>query len=907
MAVLRAKLRAPHTRRRLVSRPRLLRRLRALSRALPALVLISAPAGSGKTTLLSQWLGEFGPGHPPVAWLSLDEADADASRFLTHLIASLQIVQEDLGTAAQQLIDAGRDAPAATVSLIDDLDILSGPMVLVLDDYHRADDPAVHEVMRALIENQPPGLTIVIATREDPPLPLARLRARDELAELRAADLRFTGDEARTFVNEVMRANLPAAAVQAITERTEGWAVGLQLAALAAHGHSATGDLDQFVAEFTGSHRYVLDYLLEEVLDGVSTEVRKFLLDTSVLEEFTGPLCDAVTGAEDGTGRAMIAGLDRSGLFLVALDDRNTWFRYHHLFRAALQAQSGAASPKRALLLDARAALWLGENGMPEEALPHAVAADDPELAAELFELALAGLRRSRQDGVIRRWIREIPDDALRSRPLLAVCAAWERLAAGHPDEVGAWLDIASGASATPRPRVSPPPALAHARDAERRSVPAMIEVYRATISQSSGDTAGTRAHAELALALTAPDQHSARAAASGYIGLAAWAEGDLSTTTEAFSETIRSLRAAGQVADALGATVVLASMWESRGRPDEARRLLLAALAEADGMPGPLATRGDLHVGLAALLVEQGDLDAAEEHLRTAQELGDPASLPENRYRWHAVSASVSAARGEFDEASAALDAAEALFLPGFLPDVRPLSAQRARLRIAQGRLDNAEIWAQGLTLTDAFGDEFGLLTLVRLRIAQHRVAPARVSLDDVIDTITQVIARQETRRGAGPPIEARMLRALVLEALGDADAARDEISTAIRDAAKLGYARLFLDEGPAMHRILRRVASFAETGGAAEAARLLGLHHEPRGGRQAASPPRALIDEQLSPRELDVLRLLATDLTGPEIAAQLYVTLNTLRTHTKHIYTKLGVGTRRAAVRRAEQTHLI
>ena len=762
--------------------------------------------------------------------------------------------------------------------------------MVALDDYHLVDAAAIHEAVTFLLDNLPPQVTLAMTTRADPPLPLSRLRARGELVEVRAADLRFTAEEAEQFLNEVMELRLDPALVAALEARTEGWAAGLQLAALSARTRT---DVTGFVEAFSGSHRFVLDYLVEEVQDRQPDEVRAFLLDSSVLDQLAGGLCDAVTGRSDG--QTMLETLDRENLFVVPLDDERRWYRYHHLFADALRARLAAGDADRAAELHAAASRWLTENGLLDDAVRHAIASGDHEHTADLVELSLPDLRRRRQNRALRDWLAALPDDVVRRRPLLALHRGWSCLSEGDVDGVETWLDAAEAGLDAPGTTILAAASLVSDRETELRSLPAMAAVYRASVAQARGDVDGTVSHARRALALAGPEDHFPRGAAAGFVGLAAWAAGDLVTAVDTFTEAVASLRAAGMVADALGATVVLANMWLGRGRPDEARRLFERALAAAERHPGPLlSTTGDLHVGLADVLREQGDLDAAAQHLEAARELGDRASLLENRHRWYTATAALLRAQGDLDGAVAMLDQAEPLFLPGYFPDVRPIPATRARVRIVQGRLADARAWARerGITATDpaTYLAEYDQLTLARLLVADGGAREALPLLDAVLDA-----ARQASRDGS--LIEVRLVRALAHHALGDADAAAADLAAALTDGVPTGYCRLFLDEGQPMAELLARAAgSDVRT----HAEHLLAAAQRP-------SPARRVSEEGLSERELEVLRLLATELSGPEIARQLFVSVNTLRTHTKHIFSKLDVNTRRAAVRRAAELGLL
>ncbi|MGN6576034.1 MAG: tetratricopeptide repeat protein [Nocardioides sp.] len=899
--VLATKLHRPELRRDLVARPRLQAQLAAAEHDTTRLVLVSAPAGFGKTTLLTQWLGARAETRPPrVAWVSLDADDNDARRFLAHLVAALRTTNPEVGVEAEAIVDASGEVPvhAVLASLVNDLDTVAEQTVIALDDYHEITVPVVHEALGFLLDHLPGHVRVAMTTRSDPPIPLARLRSTGGLVELRAADLRFTADEADTLLNGLGLA-LPRTSVDALDQRTEGWAAGLQLAGLSLRGRE---DVASFVGDFAGSHRFVLDYLIEEVLDRQSAPVREFLLETSVLTAMNASLCAAVTGRSDA--QEVLEALDRDNVFVVPLDDRRQWYRYHHLFADALRARLRATYPDRVAELHSAAGEWYVEHGSLQDAIAHARASGDVERTADLIELALPELRRTRRDDTGRAYVRGLPQDVVSGRPLLATFMAWSRLADGDLAGVADWLDEAEAGLERPHRvaeelRARLPDAAADLDD-ELRQLPAMIAVYRATVAQARGDTDSTVAHARHALQLTGPDDHFPRGAATGFLGLATWASGDLASAVETFTEAVASLRAAGNDADALGATVVLASMWLGRGRPDVARRLYEEALAAADVQPGLLPTKGDLHVGLADVLREQGDLTAAAAHLETARSLGEEASLPENRHRWYVTMAGLQRARGDLDGAVEMLERATALYQPGFFPDVHPIPAMVARVRIAQGRLADAQAWAAGRGVTTGdeptYLSEYDQLTLARLLLA--------TGSDDVTAMLDRILAVAEAAGRNGSLIEARALRGLAHAARGDAEPALDDLAVAVTAGVDAGYRRLFRDEGAPMsalqHDLIRRRPADPA---AACAAQLLAAEQQPTG--PATTPAAA--DEVLSERELEVLRLLASDLTGPEIARRLFVSVNTLRTHTKHIFTKLGVNTRRAAVSVAAERGLL
>ncbi len=682
---------------------------------------------------------------------------------------------------------------------------------------------------------------------------------------------------------------------EVLDERTEGWVAGLQLAALSLRGVTDGDEVAAFVGAFAGSNRFVIDYLADEVLARQPTATRDFLLTTAVLQRLTGPLCDAVTGRSDGA--VTLEQLERSNLFVVPLDADRSWYRYHHLFADVLHARLLAERPDEVATLHRRASDWYTAHGSPVDAVDHALAAGDAAHAGLLVERAIRDVRLERQDGLLLAWADALPEHVVRRSPVLSILTAFARLMSGDLEGADAWLDHAEAVLAAGESDAELRAGWADTEDL--RTAAGHIEMYRASLAQARGDVAGTVRHAQLAIDHAGDEGHFVRAAGSAFLGLAAWAAGDVHRALTAFGEGVRSLRLAGNLVDALDATVVLADLWVAAGRPSRARRLYDDALAQALATEPRPRGIADFHVGLAQLDLEVDDLAGAEEHLEAARVSGQRASISENRHRWSVVRAGVHAARGEHDAATRLLDEAAAAYRPGFYPDVRPIASTRARVRIAAGDLAGAAAWAEERSVTvDGPADylkEHELLTLVRLLLARARadgddVAPVSALLDR-LHAAAAAMQRHGSRR------EIQVLQALAHHAAGDERRALEALARSFADAPEPeGNVRLYLDDGAPMRDLLARAAA----AGNEHARRLV----RPATPVVTSSPGLA---DPLSEREHEVLRLLSSELTGPQIARHLYVSVNTLRTHTKRIFTKLDVTSRAAAVRRAREVGLL
>ncbi|MDQ3897767.1 MAG: LuxR C-terminal-related transcriptional regulator [Actinomycetota bacterium] len=883
--LLDSKLHVPRLRRGVVRRPRLDERLNPGD--LPALVLVSAPAGFGKTTLLAEWLTARNSKVERVAWLSLDRRDSDPTLFWAYVVSAVRKAATNVGTEAVSTLQSTPTALESVVtSVVNDLEALADDVVLVLDDYHVVESFDVHDSMRFFIDHLPERLRLVVASRADPPWPLARLRARGELLEIRASDLRFTAQEAAAYLGDAMGLDLSVEDVDALETRTEGWIAALQLAALSLQGRD---DPSAFIASFAGDDRFVVDYLADEVLDRQSDDIRAFLLETSILSRLSADLCAAVTGRSDA--KAILDTLERSNLFLVALDDRRRWYRYHHLFGDVLRARLTDEHPDRIADLHHRAGDWFEADGDRPEALRHALAAGDHDKAAELVELGIPDLRRARQDATQQEWLDALPEEVFTNRPVLNVARVGARMVVGDTagvekllNDVEAWLE-------PDRPKDE----LVVHHHAEFARLPTQVAMYRAGLALLHGDLAGTIAHGERAANLSAPDDHLGRGAAAALIGLARWAEGDLASAARQYAAAIEEFHDAKYYADILGCSLGLADMQVGQGQLGAAEQTLSAGLDLA-ATHGPLRGTADMHIGLAEIHLERNELDAAAEHLRASLDLGDRLALAQHPYRWRVADARLHAIDGDHEGALRLLHDAARLYDTDYSPKARPVTAAAARAQIAAGNLAAAQQWAidAGVSVDDetSYLREYEHLTLARLLLASGDARQAEPLLERLLEA-----AEQGGRDGSA--VEATMLLALAQSANGDTARALVTLAEALTRAEPERLVRVFLDAGTPMLTLLE--AAVAHGRASTQATALLGTAR-----RQAPRAPAQGLVEELSARELDVLRLLRSELSGPEIAAELVVSLNTVRTHTKNIFTKLGVNSRRAAVRWADELGL-
>jgi LuxR family maltose regulon positive regulatory protein len=906
--LLATKLHVPRPQLGFVPRPRLVEALgEGLARGR---VLICAPAGFGKTSLLADWARGGGR---PVAWLGLDAGDNDPARFWRYVVAALDQAQPGIAGRLGPLLGppAPRSFKGLVTALINELAAQPGrdEVLLVLDDYHLVDAGAVHESVAFLLENLPPGLLLVVSGRADPPLPQARQRARGQLAELRAAELRFTTEEAAALLGAAAGPVLPDSAVVALRARTEGWAAGLQLAALSLRGRT---DAAGFVAAFSGSHRFVLDYLADEVLDGQPEQVRAFLLETSVLERLSGELCDAVTGRSGS--QAMLCHIERAGLFLVPLDEVRGWWRYHHLFADLLRARLEQEQSGRVQELHRAAAAWSDEHDLADDAVRHALAAGDAAWAARLVERHVETLLGRSEGATLRRWLSALPAESVRDRPRLCLAQAYGAAMGFQVEALEALLDDAERAFAVGGGE--PYEASAGRPVSSLANVPAGIAFLRAVLARLRGDAALASDYNQQALAQLGEDDWLMRYLVRWNQAVTDWLDGRPGPAERGLAGVLADLRAAGQFFAGFLAMRVcydLGEVQRAQGHLDAALATYREALEEA-GESSQTAITGPAHVGLAQVLYERDELTAALDHATRGVTLCQQLTFTQSLATGMAVLARIRQARGDAAAALEAMgEAGQVELSPQVVALLNPVPSQRALLLLAQGDVSAAAQWAKaaGLSPEDEpdYPREPAYLLLARVLLAQDRPGPALMLLQ-------RLLATAASQGRIGNVIEIQALRALALVARGDPAGALGALAEAVTLACPQGYVRVFADEGAAMRALLTRLSAARKDLRAPargiDPDYLAGLLRAC--GQAGAAPPsrRAAaalpgMAEPLTDREVEVLLLLAAGRSNQRIAHELVVALDTVKKHVSHVLAKLGAANRTEAVARARQLGLI
>jgi LuxR family maltose regulon positive regulatory protein len=930
MPILETKLYMAPLRPEVVPRPALIERLGAgLQRKL---TLVSAPAGSGKSTLVSAWLQGL---DRTAAWLSLDEGDNAPVRFFAHLFAALGQV-DGVRRSAQDLLQASPSPQpdALVAALINDIAGDAEPFVLVLDDYHTIHELAIHDAVGLLLDRQPPELHLVIVTRHDPPLPLSRLRARGQLTEIRQSDLRFRHDEAAVFLRQAMGLPLTDADIAALEERTEGWITGLQLAALSMQGRDEQS-VAGFIEGFSGRHHFVLDYLTDEVLKRQPEALQRFLLHTSILERMSGPLCDALMEREEeAAAKRLAAGeavtssetlprqtdgetlprqtdgetlqqLDAANLFVVPLDDERNWYRYHNLFAELLRARLQETDADQVPGLHRRAAAWYEEHGFGPDAVHHALASGDDDLAADVVQRQIMQLATwSRLDvATLLGWLQALPEHVVRRRPWLWLFTFRAMFASGRLEESMRVLDELEQAL----PRQTDGETLQGDRslpDAQR--VLQLAAADRASLAATRGNVAVVEAFAKRYLAQAQEDDTTGRLRAVAAVGMAHYRSGNMAKARRAFREAIDLALAAKLPVVVVPFLCNLAEVQIAQGQLRQALETCQQAEQVGTLQGTRIASAGFVGVVKAHILYQQNDLQGAERNALDGLALLSRGGIAEQFGNIHAVLAQVRQAQGDQQGAQAAIEWAAQLAQGGVMPRLKhQVEAHQARIWLAQGQVQRAVEWARqyaqvGETLPrQSDGEtmylrEFEDLTLAQVWLAEGRAERALAVLDGLLAS-----ARAAGRQGSA--IEIQAARAVALQALRRVDEALAALEPALSLGQPEGYVRAFVDLGEPMRALLKRVASRGVA--PAYVARLLAAYEmTTEAWAEQPTPAEQPLVEPLSERELEVLQLLAEGLSNKEIGQRLFISLPTVKSHTRNIYGKLGVHSRREAVGRAQ-----
>jgi len=953
--LLQTKFYIPPFRPELVPRPRLVERLEEGVRLGRQLTLISAPAGFGKTTLLSEWMASHRRGGPrlerrgdvvppptaavgrartarpggrlvprdivpsagartaplQVAWLSLDPGDADLARFLAYLIAALQAAlqripalrEAGVGDAALAMLDASLPQPppveAILTALINEIAALSATFVLVLDDYHLIQAQPVHDALTFLLDHLPPQIHLVIATRADPPLPIARLRGRGQLTELRQTDLCFTAQEASEYLNQAMGLDLSADDVTALESRTEGWIVGLQLAALSLQDRA---DRRAFIDAFGGGHHYVLEYLVQEVVRGQPEPIRRFLVQTSILDRLCGPLCDAVRlGDPQSSGEDMLAYLQRRNLFILPLDDEHRWYRYHHLFADLLgNLLRKEHSPEQIRELHLRACAWYDQNGWPAEAMHHALAAPDYEWAAQMIERhSLAMLTRGELAALLR-WIDALPPEVARSRPWLCIHQAWPLTFAGRVDAVQPLLqrvealvssDDVTSADAAP----------------ESKEILGNVAAMRAMLSTFCGDMRQAVELAQRADELLPVDSLEQRsvllfARASAYL-----ANGELAQADRALVEKVDMGRACGNIHTIVRSLCDLADLRMLQGRFGIAAELVQGALQEAEQRGArQFGTVGYALVKLAELSYERYDLEAARAHVLEGIQLMRGWQQPYELVSGYTRLAAILQAQNEPQGALEALQQVDQI--QGQHADYYKLNSIVKLCRITLCLDQEGPEAAARQAMADRLGESDLLFYREREQIVLARIRVAEGRWEEALQFLAPLARDAEAGGRFGRLIQMLALQAAALWQQGEHEQALQTLEKALALGGLEGYLRFFVDLGAPMARLL----SEAVTRGIRPdyAGKLLATFPDLE-AYPAAKPEiqnlQSQLVEPLTDRELEVLELIGQGYSNQQISQMLVISLNTVKKHASGIYGKLGVHSRTQAVARAQELGLL
>jgi len=913
-SILVTKLFVPHSRAEFVHRLGLIERLNdGLDRKL---TLLSAPAGFGKTTLVSHWLEHLQgnneiAGQPiKVAWLSLDQDDNDPVRFLTYFIAALnqsKDIETDIGQGALNLLQSPQPPPPNTVliSLINELAAIPEKIVFVLDDYHLIEEKSIHKALVFLLENLPSQLHVVIATRQDPSLSLGRLRARDQLTELRAVDLRFTSSEAANFLNQVMGLNLSSGDIAELETRTEGWIAGLQLAAISMRGHE---DCTGFIKSFTGGNRLVLDFLIDEVLGQQPESIQNFLLQTAILDRMTGSLCDALTGQENG--QETLEMLDHANLFIVPLDEERRWYRYHHLFGDLLRQRLRQTQAEQLKELHEKASEWYKQNGLIDQAIEHALKSKDFDQAAYLIQSQIDVLWQRGEHGKLRRWVQALPEDLLLTEPQLGIIHTYYLHTIGEYttaeqllQRIEQVLDPHGNGD-----EVTPSLEYKHLLEIDRLKLTGRLSLIRALIYSFDGNVKGIIKQANRALEYL-PEQDLTWRNLSGFaLGDAHSYLGDMAASYEARFATLRACEAEGNIFYILLAALKLATTLREQGELYRTRNLCndQVRLAEKYNL-AEINMVGCIRTILGEVLAEFNDLDRAIQHARQGVKIAEGGQnlvfLSMSYLYLMRVLFSKKDLAGAEEVFDKVLRLERKMTIPIWVSS--QMASWQVKFWLLQDDLEAISNWADKREIL-VYDDQHTHEGIDHLSMIDHivyaRVLIAQARMEETIQLLRHLYKTAKRSGRISRSIEIKMLEALAYQSTGQTEQAMETFGHVLNLAEPKGFIRTFVDEGPPMAHLLYEALSQGISPEYVQ--RLLAAFPVTEQDEDTSTKPQvdqSGLIEPLSDREIDVIQLIAKGLTNQEISNKLFLSMHTVKTHTRNIYSKLGAHHRAEAVAKA------
>jgi LuxR family transcriptional regulator, maltose regulon positive regulatory protein len=909
-ALLATKLHAPASPMKLVERPQLLDRLDEGLASGHQVFLVSAPAGFGKTTCITDWLGKL---EMPCTWLSLDESDDDPACFFSYLSAALQKINVHFGREIEGVLRSGEIPPVNVISttLINDLLNIDSSFLLVLDDFHLIQEPLILAFCEALLAHLPHPLHLVLVTREDPPLPLAKLRANNQLTEIRAHDLRFTNREADQFLTEVIGISLTHTDLEILENKTEGWIVGLQLAGLSIRNQENS---PRFIASLSGSHRYILGYLTEQVLDRQSGEIQDFLLQTSILEKLNGDLCNAVTDRTDS--QTLLEQLFKANLFLVPLDNEGQWYRYHHLFADLLQTLQKTHRPQKSAQLHQRASRWFAQTGMLSEAISHAFAGEDYAFAVYLLEAHALSMVMQGYAKTVNGWVERLPAEWCFQSPRSNLALAWAHLLRGTYTQASPHLTRLEGFFLGPQEQ-----------GAERQSLQAEWLVMQSLLLHKQGKSDESLAAVKEALELVQSEDHRIRSLAQFCLATIYQAMGKNELANDAYRAALQSSRSAGSAVVEMLSTSGLAQMAFEHGQLHQAYEIAAPVseqIEKSDSLP-PIST---VIFGILGEICYQWHQVAQARHFyERALQLSTLGGYNSGIIGCRVFFTRLYMLEGDSEAAAQEIQKAFAIMktdTPGYVR--LEAVAQQVRVHLAQNRPAAAEraLQPEGFSFGESFGypdlppapsltHSLGLLYNSSLRILLDQTQEERslAGLKIGVELADRLVSRALASRSVLLALETLLLRARMHSLLGDQSASRGDYARALELAEPEHIISIFIEQGSPVAEAIKNVLR-TNTPATVHPDYLRQLQDafsalHPQAEEQTGGAGTTALIEPLTDREIDVLRLMAEGLKYKEIATRLFVSQNTVRYHVKSVYGKLNVNNRTQALKQARQLGLL